>query len=142
MRVDYVRATKGAKQLLKKLDGEGWQTTVWEKAGWHFKAESGPLAVFGDYFGKNGAARYACTVLGHKPDNFVSGDPNEAVAHTLDHYLAVASRSLEILFDACAVSHSTILKHHEFFRVFSQHPAVEPLRHPGGRSIDNCGGRS
>ena len=134
LHVDYVRASKGAQKLLKLLKGEGWQSAVWENAGWHFKTESGPLTVFGDHFGKNGAARFACTMLGRQPDNFVSDDPNEAVAHILDHCIAGANSALETLFDACTVGDRLS----EFFRMFSQHKAVEFLRYPGGRSIEGA----
>ena len=125
LHVDYIRASKGAHKLLKQLKGEGWQTAVWESAGWHFKAESEPLTVFGDHLGEHGAIRYACTMLG-QPDNFVSDDPNEAVAHILDHCLAGADRALGDLFKACSVAH----QRHEFFRVFSQHSAVKFLNDP------------
>ena len=95
---DNIRATKGATLLLKKLKGMGWQSVVWENLGWHFKAVSGPLTVFGDYLGKDGTARYSCTMSGQKPDNFTSSDPNEAVAHTLDYCLAVADKALGHLY--------------------------------------------
>ena len=134
-KVEYDKAYRGSVTLVMLLKGSGWRGEVWESPiDWRFKATSGPLTVFGDFFGKSGQARYACTMLGRQPDNFVSDDPNEAVAHILDHCIAGANSALETLFDACTVGDRLS----EFFRVFSQHKAVEFLRYPEGRSLEEA----
>ena len=49
----YRKAVCGAAALQKKLKGN-WEGRVFEKLGWHFEANSGPLTVSGDYHGKRG----------------------------------------------------------------------------------------
>jgi hypothetical protein len=39
------QAEEGAKQLLELLDGEGWETVIWENLGWCYKAVNGYISV-------------------------------------------------------------------------------------------------
>jgi hypothetical protein len=73
-------------------------------------------------------------MIGRRADDFMSGDPNEAVEHTLQHCIAGACRGFAELFEACTVANMKP----EFFRVFAQLPAIEFLRYPGGRSVEEA----
>lgn len=92
----YRKAVRGAAALQKKLKGN-WEGRVFEKLGWHFEANSGPLTVSGDYHGKRGTVRYTCYLKGHLVVNASYGDPREAVAKVLHHCSSAASTSLTIL---------------------------------------------
>jgi hypothetical protein len=126
-RADYLRAVQGAKQMRNQLRGHGWQVVTVEGDSWNVKAASGPLTILSDYRGKGGKVRYACSMGGNLPGYVTFDEPNEAVEYTVNHCIAGADMGLGMLFDACSVSG---LKS-SFFRVFSQHRAVEFLRHPG-----------
>jgi hypothetical protein len=92
----YRKAVRGAAALQKKLKGN-WTGRVFEKLGWHFEANSGPLTVSGDYHGKRGTVRYTCYLKGHLVLNVAYTDPREAVAKVLHHCSSAASTALTML---------------------------------------------
>jgi hypothetical protein len=91
---EHQRAVRDADALVKKLRGTGWRAVVWENLGWHFRAVSGPVQVYGNRCGPRGILRYSClisdqlevsvggSVLWTTKDKFHS-DPNQAVEHEL-----------------------------------------------------------
>jgi hypothetical protein len=92
----YRKAVRGAASLQKKLKGN-WKGRVFEKIGWHFEANSGPLTVSGDYHGRNDTARYTCYLEGHLVMRAWYSDPREAVDKVLHHCSSSAVTSLTIL---------------------------------------------
>ena len=106
-RADYERAVRDADQLVRRLRGEGWRAVVWENCGWHFKACSGTVQVYGDRRGRGGSLRYSCMISSHVEDptggsvlwtnrvpDLAYSDPNRAVR---DMFRAAVSATAEVV---------------------------------------------
>lgn len=88
---EHRRAVRDADALVRRLRGSGWRPVVWENLGWHFRAVSGPVQVYGDRRGRGGRLRYSCMVADRLEENAGGStiwtdpgrghyaDPNEAV---------------------------------------------------------------
>jgi hypothetical protein len=110
LRKDYERAVRDAGNLLKKLRGSGWKAVVWENIGWHFKAVSGTVQVYGDRLAEDGKLRYTC-LISDSVSNPVGGsmlwtdecperchgDPNEAVASMFRAAVSATVRLVEAI---------------------------------------------
>jgi len=85
---DYLKATKAADRLCKRLKGVGWKPRVHENLGWHYNVYNGHLQVYP--YSHN---TFHCMIgRGTGPDDvgspshwnsatpFTSKDPNEAVS--------------------------------------------------------------
>jgi hypothetical protein len=113
-RLSYEQAVRDAVQLVQRLRGTGWQAQVWEQNGWHFRASSGLVQVYGDRRGKGGRRRYSCVISGSlegcetgvsvpwalKVPDHSYPDPNRAVAAALDVAVAETMRVVRALVSA------------------------------------------
>jgi hypothetical protein len=112
-RREYDRAVRDADRLVKRLRGSGWRAEVWENVGWHFRAVSGTVQVYGDRRGEGGRLRYSCLISDDAgspeggsvlwtdrcPDR-CHDDPNEAVASMFASAVAATTRVLEAVYAA------------------------------------------
>jgi hypothetical protein len=112
-RREHDQAVRDADRLVKRLRGSGWRAEVWENLGWHFRAVSGTVQVFGDRRGENGKWRYTCLISDDvgsprggsslwtdKCPDRCHGDPNEAVASMFTSAVAATTRVLEAVYAA------------------------------------------
>lgn len=99
-------AEREARNLIAKLKGEGWKPRVWENAGWHFNAVSGPVQVYPSVLGDG---RFWCMV-GSQPKDNAGGagywtpqrvrcfkDPNRAVRDAMKYVYDFRDRITQVV---------------------------------------------
>jgi hypothetical protein len=122
-KLDFDQATRDAARLVEGLEGAGWRADVWESVGWHFRAVSGPVQVYGDRLGRGGKLRYRCMISDRVDGTGGSmiwanavppadyEDPNEAVASVFMAAVVATSRVLVSLRRAAgAMGSQTLLR--------------------------------
>jgi hypothetical protein len=83
-----VEARRAGEELLRRLNGSGWELCVHENCGWHYYCHNGLLSVY-----ENGVGKYF-TLLSADPNLKACGeiywteeerfdDPNKAVEHQM-----------------------------------------------------------
>lgn len=93
-------AERNAQALVAKLKGKGWKPVVFENAGWHWRAVSGPVTVYPSTAGD----KFWC-MIGSEPKRCAGGagfwtpqqtkyfkDPNRAVKDAMRHVYAFNQR--------------------------------------------------
>jgi len=95
-------ATRKGKELLARMEGEGWKLNVWKNIGWHYCVRAaGVISVYPSSTSLFGDDRFHCLMggLNHGDilwnDSFHSTDPNEVVRHQLE----VAQESVAALIE-------------------------------------------
>jgi hypothetical protein len=109
----YDQAVRDANALVKKLRGEGWKPEVWENSGWHFKAMSGPVQVYGDRYTRDGSLRFSCLIADNarepsggsciwttKSPARAYADPNQAVMNMFRDAVLATSEILDAVHKA------------------------------------------
>jgi hypothetical protein len=112
-RREYDRAVRDADHLVRRLRGSGWRAVVWENLGWHYRAVSGTVQVYGCRLTKDRRPHYHC-MISHDVDRPLGGsviwtdrltsyfpNPNVAVKVALSKVLEVTSGVLDAARSAC-----------------------------------------
>ena len=115
---EYDRAVADAGKLVSLLRGNGWKAVIHENLGWHYKATSGPIAVFCEH--RMGKTAYWC-MIAQSVDLVGSGfppwscapssgeasyhkDPNDAVSEALHR---AGLWTFNLMANLLAASHSS-----------------------------------